>query len=50
VFRAADAPGTVLAGPAIIRHAGSTIRVHANQTARIGRNGHVAITLPGGRG
>ena len=50
VFRAADAPGTVLAGPAIIRHAGSTIRVHANQTARIGRNGHVAIALPGGRG
>ena len=49
VYRAADAPGTTLSGPAIIEHFGSTAWIHAGQTAMIGANGHLLIKLAGAR-
>ncbi len=47
VYRAADAPGATLSGPAIIEHFGSTAWIHAGQTAAIGANGHIQIRLGG---
>lgn len=46
VYRA-DASGTIVPGPAIIEHFGSTVWLHAGQTATIGANGHVLIALAG---
>ena len=47
VYRASDAHGTTISGPAIIEHSGATVWVHDSQSARIGSNGQVTVTLSG---
>jgi len=49
VYRAADASGATLSGPAIVEHFGSTVWIHAGQTVSIGANGHVVVKLGGER-
>jgi N-methylhydantoinase A len=47
VYRAADAHGAAIAGPAIIEHAGATVWVQARHSARVGSSGQVVVTLGG---
>jgi len=47
VYRASDAHGTTISGPAIIEHSGATVWVHDRQSARIESNGQVTVTLSG---
>ena len=45
VYRAADAVGGSVDGPAIIEHSGATVWVQAGQSARLHRSGQVTVTL-----
>jgi N-methylhydantoinase A len=49
VYRAADALGLLVEGPAIIEHSGSTVWVHERQSAAVGPGGEVVVKLSGGR-
>jgi N-methylhydantoinase A len=48
VVRAMDAPGTIITGPALIEHSGSTVWIRAGDRAEIGRSGRVLIELSRG--
>jgi N-methylhydantoinase A len=47
VYVASDTIGGTMAGPSIIEHSGATVWIHAGQTARIGTNGQVVVSLFG---
>jgi N-methylhydantoinase A len=47
VYVASDTIGGMMAGPSIIEHSGATVWIHAGQTARIGTNGQVVVSLFG---
>jgi N-methylhydantoinase A len=47
VYSARDAAGGIVAGPSIIEHAGATVWLHANQSAKIESSGQVIISLSG---
>lgn len=47
VYVASQSIGGQIAGPSIIEHAGATVWVHNGQTARIGANGQVIVSLSG---
>jgi N-methylhydantoinase A len=49
VYRAVDAPGLCIEGPAIIEHSGSTVWIHERQSAAVGSSGEVVVKLSGGR-
>jgi N-methylhydantoinase A/oxoprolinase/acetone carboxylase beta subunit len=48
VYRAAEAVGAIVEGPAIIEHSGSTVWIFDRQVARIGSSGQVTVKLSGG--
>jgi N-methylhydantoinase A len=48
VYAASDSTGGTIDGPSIIEHAGATVWLHANQSARIESNGQVIVKLSGG--
>jgi N-methylhydantoinase A len=47
VYRAADASGLRLEGPAIVEHSGSTVWIHERQSAAVGASGEVVVKLSG---
>ena len=49
VYRAADAVGLMVEGPAIVEHSGSTVWIHEHQSAAVGASGEVVVKLSGGR-
>jgi N-methylhydantoinase A len=48
VYRAAEAVGAIVEGPAIIEHSGSTVWILDRQVASIGSSGEVTVKLSGG--
>jgi N-methylhydantoinase A len=45
VYRASNAPSTLIRGPAIIEHSGSTVWVQERQTAVVGESGEIVVKL-----
>ena len=47
VYVAGDTIGGTIVGPSIVEHSGATVWIHRGQTARIGTNGQVVVSLSG---